>query len=159
MSPYECLFHSIPDYKYLKIFGCECWPFLRPYNSSKLSFRSSSCVFIGYSKNHLGYKCLHIPSGKVYIARHVVFDENSFPFLTSKLKTSSSSPQIPSSLLVPYVPSSTSPTSGSSQNTPSITPPSSTSASSLIEPLTTSPTLQPTVTSESPSSSESTPSP
>ncbi len=82
MSPYECLFHSIPDYKYLKIFGCECWPFLQPYNSSKLSFWSTSCVFIGYSKNHLGYKCLHLPSGRVYIARHVVFNENSFLFST-----------------------------------------------------------------------------
>jgi hypothetical protein len=49
-SPYECLFHSIPNYKYLKIFGCECWPFLRPYNSSKPSFRSTSCVFIRYRK-------------------------------------------------------------------------------------------------------------
>jgi len=91
-SPYECLFHLNPDYKYLKIFGCECWLFLRPYHSSKLSFRSSSCVFIGYSKNHLGYKCLHIPSGRVYIARHVVFNENSFPFSTSSPHRVSSSP-------------------------------------------------------------------
>jgi hypothetical protein len=81
-SPCECLFHIPPDYKFLKIFGCECWPFPRPYNSSKLSFRSTSCVFIGYSKNHLGYKCLHLPSGRVYIARHVVFNENSFLFST-----------------------------------------------------------------------------
>jgi hypothetical protein len=37
-SPYECLFNISPDYKFLKIFGCECWPFLRPYNSNKLAF-------------------------------------------------------------------------------------------------------------------------
>jgi hypothetical protein len=78
-SPFELLFHQTPDYKLLKIFGCECWPFLRPYNSTKFSFRSTSCVFIGYSKHHLGYKCLHIPSGRVYIARHVVFKQTS-PF-------------------------------------------------------------------------------
>jgi hypothetical protein len=61
-SPFECLFHHSPDYKFLKKFGCECWPFLRPYNSTKFSFCSTSCVFIGYSKNHLGYKCLRICS-------------------------------------------------------------------------------------------------
>jgi hypothetical protein len=75
-SPFAKLFQISPDYKLLKIFGYECWPFLRPYNSTKLAFRSQSCVFIGYSKNHLGYRCLHIPSGKVYIARHVVFNEH-----------------------------------------------------------------------------------
>jgi IS30 family transposase len=53
-SPYECLFQISPDYKFLKIFGCECWPFLRPYNSTKLAFRSKSCAFIGYNKNHPG---------------------------------------------------------------------------------------------------------
>jgi hypothetical protein len=73
LIPYECLFHITPDYKFFKIFGCECWPFIQPYNSSKLSFRSTSCVFIGYSKNHLGYKCLHIPSGRVYIAQDMLY--------------------------------------------------------------------------------------
>jgi IS30 family transposase len=27
-SPFESLFHTPPNYKFLKIFGCECWPFL-----------------------------------------------------------------------------------------------------------------------------------
>jgi len=79
-SLFECLFHHSPEYKFLNFFDCKCWLFLRPYNSNKFSFRSTSCVFIGYIKNHLGYKCLHIPYGRVYIARHVVFNENNFPF-------------------------------------------------------------------------------
>jgi hypothetical protein len=37
-SPFEKLFQISPDYKLLKIFGCECWPFPRPYNSPKLAF-------------------------------------------------------------------------------------------------------------------------
>lgn len=101
-SPYEYLFHNSPNYKFLKIFGCECWPFLRPYNSTELSFRSTSCVFIGYNKNHLGYKCLHIPSGRVYIARHV-FNENNFPFLKSNLHSTSSSSKSHTSVAVPLV--------------------------------------------------------
>jgi hypothetical protein len=46
-SPFELLFHKIPDYKFLKTFGYECWPYLRPYNSHKFSYRSKSCLFLG----------------------------------------------------------------------------------------------------------------
>jgi hypothetical protein len=35
-SPFETLFNISPNYKLLKIFGCECWPFVRPYNSTNL---------------------------------------------------------------------------------------------------------------------------
>jgi len=101
-SPFENLFNISPNYKFLKIFGCECWPFLRPYNSTKLAFRSQSSVFIGYSKNHLGYKCLHIPFGRVYIARHVVFNEQIFHFSKS-VTTWSPIPLIRSTVSVPFV--------------------------------------------------------
>lgn len=37
---------------------------------------------MGYSKPHVGYKCLHIPTGRVTcVSRHVVFNEDRFPFL------------------------------------------------------------------------------
>jgi hypothetical protein len=101
-SPFANLFQISPDYKLLKIYGCECWPFICPYNSTKLAFRSQSCVFIGYSKNYLGYKCLHIPSGKVYIARHVVFNEQNFPFSQS-VTTRSPPHQISSTVSIPLI--------------------------------------------------------
>lgn len=62
------------------MFGCACWPNLRPYNAHKLQFRSKRCVFLGYSNLHKGYKCLDIASGRVYISRDVTFDETIFPF-------------------------------------------------------------------------------
>jgi hypothetical protein len=37
-----------------------------PYNSHKLQPRSLQCVFLGYSLLHRGYKCLHIPTGRLY---------------------------------------------------------------------------------------------
>jgi hypothetical protein len=79
-SPFELLFHQKPDYNFLKVFGCECWLYLRPYNSHKFSFRSKSCIFLGYSKSHLRYRCLDITTGRLYIARHVRFNETVFPF-------------------------------------------------------------------------------
>lgn len=60
-----------PDYTFLRIFGCFCYLYLRPYNSHKIQFRFSPCVFLGYSLRHKGYKCPH-SSGKIYISRHVV---------------------------------------------------------------------------------------
>lgn len=41
------------------------------------------CVFIGNSLNYKGYHCLDIPSGKIFLSRHVTFDESSFPFQKS----------------------------------------------------------------------------
>jgi hypothetical protein len=79
-SPFELLFGKSPDYKFLKYFGCQRFPYLRPYNSHKFSFQSKSCVFLGYSKPHLGYKCFDTVSRKTFIARHVIFNESAFPF-------------------------------------------------------------------------------
>jgi histone deacetylase 1/2 len=43
-SPYFVLLKKQPDYKALKIFGCACFPFLRPYHTTKLAYRSQECV-------------------------------------------------------------------------------------------------------------------
>jgi hypothetical protein len=79
-TPLERLFDQKPNYNVLRIFGCACWPHLRPYNSRKLEFRSKQCVFLGYSDIHKGYKCLDISTGRVYVSRDVIFDEGIFPF-------------------------------------------------------------------------------
>ena len=81
-SPTERLLSVKPNYDALRIFGCACWPNLRPYNNRKLSFRSKQCVFLGYSPRHKGVKCLDVSTGRVYISRDVVFDKNVFPFAT-----------------------------------------------------------------------------
>jgi hypothetical protein len=78
-SPYFTLFQHQPDYSILRSFGCACFPLLRPYNSHKLAFRSKKCIFLGYSNNHKGYRCLDPHTNRVYLSRHVVFDETLFP--------------------------------------------------------------------------------
>jgi hypothetical protein len=79
----------------LRIFSCACWPYLRPYNQHKLSFRSKACVFLGYSGLHKGYKCLDMDSGRVYISRDIIFDETKFPF--SNIPSSNVAPTMDSS--------------------------------------------------------------
>ena len=84
-SPFEKLFHTSPDYSLLKVFGCACWPNLRPYNSNKFQPRSFRCVFLGYSLRHKGYTCFHISTGRIYYSQDVVFDEIFFPFSSNFL--------------------------------------------------------------------------
>ena len=79
-TPVELLLKETPEYNSLRVFGCACWPNLRPYNTRKLAFRSTRCVFLGYSSIHKGFKCLEVSTGRVYISRDVVFDETIFPF-------------------------------------------------------------------------------
>jgi histone deacetylase 1/2 len=90
-TPLQRLLGEVPDYTFFKVFGCACWPNLRPYNNHKLQYRSKKCVFLGYSPLHKGYKCLHVPSNRVYISRDVIFDENVFPFSHSSPTPSESS--------------------------------------------------------------------
>nr|KYP50090.1 Retrovirus-related Pol polyprotein from transposon TNT 1-94 [Cajanus cajan] len=77
--PFTVLFNKSPDYKFLRTFGCACFPFLRPYASHKLHFRSQECVFLGYSNSHKGYKCLS-SSSRIYISKDVIFNEHRFPY-------------------------------------------------------------------------------
>lgn len=81
-TPIEKLLNQKPNYQFLRVFGCACWPNLRPYNNHKLQFRSKQCVFLGYSHLYKGFKCLDASTDRVYISRDVVFDGNVFPFST-----------------------------------------------------------------------------
>lgn len=79
ISLMEFLFKFKPDYKFLKVFGCLCFPSLRSYNNHKIESRSTPCLFLGYNNLHQGYKCLS-QLGRLYISRHVLFYETFFPF-------------------------------------------------------------------------------
>lgn len=92
MSPLEKLYNHVLDFSSLKIFGCSCFPFLHPFSRNKLDFQSKRCVFLGYINSHCGFKCLDTSTGKVFVSKHVVFDEGSFPFTNSN----TSPPQPPS---------------------------------------------------------------
>jgi hypothetical protein len=103
-TPMELLFHETPDYAFLHAFGYVWWPNLHPYNNHKLAFRSTQCVFLGYSSVHKGYKCLDRSTGRIYISRDVMFDEHLFPFASApSASTNPSSPTtIPDHELVAY---------------------------------------------------------
>lgn len=78
LTPIMRLFGKQTDIQFHKVFGCQCYPFLRPYNRHKMQYMSTSSVFLGYAENHKGYKCMD-HHGCIYISRHVKFAKNIFP--------------------------------------------------------------------------------
>lgn len=43
-SPYHLLFKTAANYLFLKVFGCLCFPYLRPYNTHKMSYHLSPYI-------------------------------------------------------------------------------------------------------------------
>ncbi|KAJ0808584.1 putative RNA-directed DNA polymerase [Helianthus annuus] len=172
VSSFELIFSRPPDFSFLRVFGCQCYPHIRPYNQHKMEFRSLSCVFLGYSPVHHGYRCLDTTADRIYIARHVRFNELHFPFLqppsTQHIPTSPdpyvTSYPSPPMLSDPMNPT-TSPGSPTSTNQPTTPPirtysrrPKQSSMTTQPDPPTqTNPTAQ--TTSPTPSTSPSQPVP
>ena len=80
LPPWEVLYKTKPDIKHLRIFGCTCSPLLRPYNSHKLQPHTKPCLFLGYPTYSKGYICLDPTTHRIYITRHVLFNEFKFLF-------------------------------------------------------------------------------
>lgn len=90
-TPYFKLFGKHLDYSGLRIFCCQCFPYLKTPGLHKFARKTSSCVFLGYSPLHKGYRCLDPHTHRVYISRHIVFNENYFPYLSHTNSTHSQS--------------------------------------------------------------------
>jgi hypothetical protein len=58
--PHLALFGSAPSYEHLRVFGCTCYPNTTATAPHKLSPRSTRCVFLRYSADHKGYRCLDL---------------------------------------------------------------------------------------------------
>ena len=67
------------DYGNLRVFGCAAYAHHR---DDKLGVRALKCVFLGYPEGTKGYKLWCIESGgeRLITTRHVVFNEDSFPW-------------------------------------------------------------------------------
>ena len=82
-SPYQVMFGTIPEVKHLKIFGTTVYPLLRPFNKHKLEPRSTQCVFLGFAHGYKGVICYDIKTRKFILSRHVIHDEDVYPFKQS----------------------------------------------------------------------------
>lgn len=65
-SPFELLFSSSLNYDLFRVFVRHVFPYLRDYSPHKLAPRSTPCIFIGYSTNYKGYRCLDPTFNRIY---------------------------------------------------------------------------------------------
>ncbi|CAJ2672156.1 unnamed protein product [Trifolium pratense] len=84
-SPTKILYQKDPSYSHLRVFGCLCYPLIPSTSRHKLQPRSTPCIFLGYPSNHRGYKCYELSSRKIFISRHIFFEENTFPLANSNI--------------------------------------------------------------------------
>jgi hypothetical protein len=65
-TPYFALFGTTPSYAHLQVFGCACYPNTSVTAPHKLASRSYRCVFLGYSSDHKGYRCLDLTTNRAF---------------------------------------------------------------------------------------------
>ncbi|EEC82022.1 hypothetical protein OsI_25984 [Oryza sativa Indica Group] len=61
-TPFFALYGIHPTYNHLRVFGCKCYPNLSATAPDKLSLCFTACVFLGYPRDHKGYRCLDLSS-------------------------------------------------------------------------------------------------
>lgn len=83
MTPYEKLYLHPPNLSHLKVFGCLYYA-VSPKVSDKFASRAISTVLMGYSASQKGYLLLDFHTHSFLVSRHMVFQENIFPFKTMK---------------------------------------------------------------------------
>ncbi|KAI4376250.1 hypothetical protein MLD38_014035 [Melastoma candidum] len=104
---YATLFSLInghtPDYSLLRPFGCLCFPYTGYLTRHKLSVKVVSCVFLGYSDSHKGYRCYDPITERLYISCHVRFQEDTFPYRDLLLRHPTTSPDDSGAVQIPFL--------------------------------------------------------
>jgi hypothetical protein len=67
-STYFTLHRVAPSYEHLRVFGCACYPNLSAKATHKLAPRSIRCIFLGYSADHKGYRCLDLTTNNIVVS-------------------------------------------------------------------------------------------
>jgi hypothetical protein len=85
-TPHFTLYGTAPSNDHLRVFGYACYHNTSATAPHKLSPHSTHCLFLGYSPDRKGYRCLDLTSRRI-ISHHVVFDENVFHLADSSPPT------------------------------------------------------------------------
>ncbi|CAL8164564.1 unnamed protein product [Prunus armeniaca] len=62
ISPLELFLKRKSDYSQLRVFGYACYPWLKPYTSSKLDPKSTKCAFLDFPFHTLPLVSSHLPT-------------------------------------------------------------------------------------------------
>jgi hypothetical protein len=76
MTPFECVFGTAPDLKWLRIWGCKCYA-LKPVAERRKDFddKAHSGFLVGYAQQNTGYLVFVPALDKIITSVHVIFNE------------------------------------------------------------------------------------
>ncbi len=76
MTPFECVFGTAPDLKWLRIWGCKCYA-LKPVAERRKDFddKAHSGFLVGYAQQNTGYLVFVPTLDKIITSVHVIFNE------------------------------------------------------------------------------------
>lgn len=75
-TPFEVWSGQKPNLSNLHVFGCTCYVHVPKEVRTKFDVKSIKCIFLGYSMNSHGYKCLDPKTNKLLVSSDVVFDDH-----------------------------------------------------------------------------------
>ena len=79
LTPFESFTGRKPHIEKLKVFGCTVFVQKRKNLRQKLDQKASKCKFLGYDEHSPGYVVQDMSTGKVFVARNVIFNEKEVP--------------------------------------------------------------------------------
>lgn len=85
-TPFEMLYHKIPNYDVLKVFGCLCFATNNQPHKDKLAPKAITCIYLGFQAGIKGYKLYDLNKKRVFMTRDVIFHETIFPFTDSNFE-------------------------------------------------------------------------
>lgn len=113
-TPFEVIFGLFPKYDHLCVFGYLCYPNISFTSHNKFYAWSTVCVYLDPAPDHKRLKGLDLVMQHVIITRHVIFDEDHFPYcdfypspIESDYDCFTPDDDIPLILLSPLTPSPT----------------------------------------------------
>lgn len=83
-TPFELWFGKKPDLSILRVFGCKAEVHVPKEKRTKLSNKSKSLIFVGYSQKHKAYRFLNPETNEITVSRDAVFMERKSKASVSK---------------------------------------------------------------------------
>ena len=79
-TPYEVLYHKLPNFNKLKPFGCISFALHKP-KKGKLESKSKELMFVGYSEKSKAYRLLNPAENTILETDSVTFNEEEYFFI------------------------------------------------------------------------------
>ncbi|MBW0476114.1 hypothetical protein O181_015829 [Austropuccinia psidii MF-1] len=84
ITPHEIWFKSKPSLSKLRPFGCQAWVKIpKNFISDKFASKAWDGMLLGYENDSSSYWILRTYDQKIIVRKHVIFNEERFPSLTS----------------------------------------------------------------------------